>query len=187
MREFLAIPLPESVRRAAAASRSALTVPGGGWRFARDEGLHVTIRFLGEVDPSRHDELNAAWREAARGAGLLALRLVGAAVFPAANRPRVLCLRVRDESGDGSFGRLADRVERAARERGFPPEARSIAAHVTLARARRGARVVSPAVERVGDLGSFVAERLVLYRSEPERGGSRYVEEASYPLTTETM
>ena len=55
----------------------------------------------------------------------------------------------------------------------------------SLRRARRGARVVCPAVEGVGDLGSFVAERLVLYRSEPERGGSRYVEEASYPLMTE--
>jgi len=187
MRQFLAIPLPEGVRRAAAASRSVLNVSGDGWRFARDEGLHVTIRFLGEVDPSRRDELNVAWRDAARGVGLAVLRLRGAAVFPTAQRPRLLCLRVRDESEDGSLGRLAERVERAAREQGFPPEARPLAAHVTLARARRGARIDSPAVERVGDLGSFVAERLVLYRSEPERGGSRYFEEASYPLSTETL
>lgn len=134
MRQFLAIPLPEGVRRAAAAAQTVLTVPGGGWRFARDEGLHVTIRFLGDVDPSRRDELNVAWREAIRGAGLPVLRLRGAAAFPSSNDPRVLCLRVCDESDDGSLGRLADGVDRAARE----------------------------------------------------HGGSRYIEEASYPLSRET-
>ena len=185
MREFLAIPLPEPLRLRAAAARAVLTAQDGGWRFAREEGLHVTIRFLGEVDPARHDDLNAAWREAARGTGVLRLRLEGAAVLPTPKKPRLFCLRVRDESGDGSLGRLAERVERAARARGFPHEDRAFAPHVTLARARRGARVLAPAVERGGDCGTFVAERLVLYRSEPDRGGSRYIEEASYPLTPE--
>jgi 2'-5' RNA ligase len=185
MRQFLGIPLPEGLRRAAAAARIALNVSGDGWRFAREEGLHVTIRFLGEVDPSRHDALNVAWREAARGAGRLALRLRGAAVFPSARRPRVLAVRVDDESGEGSLGRLAERIERAAREHGFPAALRPFDAHVTLARARRDARVACPDLEDVGELGAFVAEHLVLYRSELDRGGSRYIEEASYALFSE--
>jgi RNA 2',3'-cyclic 3'-phosphodiesterase len=186
MRQFLAIPLPEGMRRAAAASRSALTVPGDGWRFVREEGLHLTIRFLGEVDASRRDAHDLAWREAARGAGALTLRLSGASVFPSARRPRVLVLRVCDESSNGSLGRLADRVERAARGQGFRAVPRPLDAHVTLARSRGGAAVVSSAVDRVGDLGSFIAERLVLYRSELTKGGSRYIEEASYLLSAGT-
>lgn len=185
MREFLAIPLPETLRRAAAASRDVLAVSGHGWRFVRDEGLHLTVRFLGEVDPSRRGALDAAWREAASGVGRLALRLNGAALFPAAGTPRVLWLGLEDETPDGSLARLAERVERAARAQGLPPEDRPFAAHVTLARARRGARVAIPPVERIGDLGAFVAERLVLFSSEPDRGGSRYHEEASYPLASE--
>jgi 2'-5' RNA ligase len=97
----------------------------------------------------------------------------------------VLAVRVGDESGEGSLGRLAERVERAAREHGFPPAERPFDAHVTLARARRGARVASPTVEHVGDLGAFIAEHLVLYRSDLDRGGSRYLEEASYTLAAE--
>lgn len=186
MRQFLAIPLPQDLRRVAAASRSALIGSGEGWRFTREEGLHVTIRFLGEVDPSRRDVLHAAWREAASGAGTLNLRLSGAAVFPSVRRPRVLVLRVDDGSEGKALGRLADRVERAAREQGFPPASGPLEAHVTLARARRGARAGSPAVDRVGDLGSFLAERLVLFRSELTAGGSRYSEEASYALIPET-
>ena len=185
MREFLAIPLPEALRRAVASSRDVLAAEGDGWRFVRDDGFHLTLRFLGEVDPSRRDVLDAAWREAAKGSGRLALRLRGAALFPATGRPRVLWLGLEDETRDGLLARLADRVERAARAQGFAPEARPFAAHVTLARVQRGARVAVPPVERVGDLGTFVADRLVLYRSELDRGGSHYHENASYPLAAE--
>ena len=182
MREFLAIPLPLGLRSAARASRDILAPRGDGWRFVREEGLHLTLRFLGEVDPSRRGVLDAAWRGAASGTGLLALRLRGAAFFPATGRPRVLWLGVEDETPDGSLARLSDRIERAARAQGFPPEGRPFAAHVTLARARGDARIVRPPVARIGDFGAFVAERLVLYRSEPDHGGSRYHEQASYPL-----
>ena len=184
MREFLAIPLPLGLRSAARASRDILAPRGDGWRFVREEGLHLTLRFLGEVDPSRRGVLDAAWRGAASGTGLLALRLRGAAFFPATGRPRVLWLGVEDETPDGSLARLSDRIERAARAQGFPPEGRPFAAHVTLARARGDARIVRPPVARIGDFGAFVAERVVLYRSEPDRGGSRYHEQASYPLIT---
>jgi 2'-5' RNA ligase len=182
MRQFLAIPMPPDLRRVAAASRVVLTGPGEGWRFTREEGLHMTIRFLGEVDPSRREVLHAAWRDAASGTGALSLRLSGAAVFPSARRPRVLVLRVDDGTEGKALRRLAERVERAAREQGFPPVSGPLDAHVTLARARRGARVAVTAVDRVGDLGSFVAERLVLFRSELTSGGSLYHEEASFAL-----
>jgi 2'-5' RNA ligase len=186
MRQFLAIPLPEDLRRIAAATRSDLIGRDEGWRLTREEGLHMTIRFLGEVDPSRREALDAAWRDAARGVGVLSLRVRGAAVFPSLLRPRVLVLRVDDGSQGTALRRLGDRIERAAREHGLPPASGPLDAHVTLARARRGTRVTSPAVERVGDLGSFLAERLVLFRSELTGGGSRYSEEASYAFSAET-
>ena len=185
MRAFLAIPLEESVRRAAAASRQALAADGEGWRFVRDEGLHVTIRFLGEVDRSRLAACDGAWREAASGIGPVTLRVRGAAVVPAHRRPRVLRLGLEDESPRGSLARLADRIERAARACGFPPEDRPFDPHVTLARARRTGQVSVPRVGLAGDCGAFVATSLILFRSELGRGGSLYHEEASYPLTIE--
>jgi len=156
-----------------------------GWRFAREEGLHITVRFLGEVDPSRRAVLDAAWREAARGTGPLVLRLGRPAVFPPKGRPRVVWLNVEDESSDGSLARLAARLDQASRSAGLSGEDRPFAAHVTLARARRGARVAAPAVLGLGDLGTFVADRVVLFRSELGPGGSRYHEEASYALARE--
>jgi len=183
MRSFLAIPLPDDLRRDAFASRGVLAPKGDGWRFVREEGLHLTLRFLGEVDPSRRGALDDAWGEAARGTGPVALRLRGAGLFPATGRPRVLWLGVVEESEASSLRLLAERIEGAARALGFPPDDRPFAPHVTLARARSGARVSRPPIERIGDFGVFVAQHLVLYRSEPDRGGPRYRQDASYPLT----
>jgi 2'-5' RNA ligase len=92
-------------------------------------------------------------------------------------------LNVSDETLDGSLARLAARLDRASRSAGYPGEDRPFAAHVTLARARRGARVAAPPVESVGDLGTFVADRVVLYRSELGPSGSRYHVESSYALS----
>lgn len=181
MRLFLAIPLAEELRRAVTARLATLAASGHGWRFVRDDGLHLTIRFLGEIDPSRREALNGGWREAAAGTGPLTLRVGGAAVFPRGRNPRYLWLGVHDETRGGALSRLAERVERAARSQGFAA-ARPFAPHVTLARARRGARIENPVVAPMGDIGSFIAERLVLYRSELGPGGSRYHEEESYPL-----
>jgi 2'-5' RNA ligase len=182
MREFLAIPLPDSLRREAASLETALALPRESWRFVREEGLHVTLRFLGDVDPARHDRLDRLWRGAAEGTGPLKLRLDGAAVAPSPRLPRILWLTVHDETSDDALLRLAGRIERAARAEGFPPEDRPFAGHVTLARARRGARVLAPDVSAVGEIGRCVATRLILYRSRLEGGGATYEELASYPL-----
>jgi 2'-5' RNA ligase len=182
MRAFLALPLPERLRAAAAAARGFLAASAEGWRFVGDESLHITMRFLGEVEPSRRDTLDASLRAALIGSRPLNLRLRGAAVAPTAARPRVLWLCVIDESSDGALLELGRRLESTARTLGFPPEERPFAAHVTLARARRVGRPSIPLVAAIGDLGVFAADRLILYRSELARGGSRYHEEASYPL-----
>jgi 2'-5' RNA ligase len=182
MREFLALPLPDDLRRAAAQACRAPGVPAGDWRWVREEGLHVTIRFLGEVDPSRGGMLDAAWREAASGVGPIDLRVAGLEALPSSSRPRVVGLRIVDATPDGRLARLAARVEDAARARGFAPEHRAFNPHVTLARARRGVRVVWPRAVSGDALGAFVAESLVLYASKLGPGGSRYRELASYPL-----
>lgn len=182
MREFLAIPLPTAVRTAAGRAASHVAHAADGWRLTREEGLHATIRFLGEVEANRQQSIETAFRSAAAGTGLLRLRLSGASVFPSRGRPRVLAFLLLDDTPEGALARLADRIEQAARAEGFEADSRRFSGHVTVARARSGARVAIPAIDRIGEVGAFVGDRLILFSSEPDRGGSRYREIASFPL-----
>jgi 2'-5' RNA ligase len=185
VRTFLAIPLPEARRRAAAEAGRGLGLEPRDWRFVPEDGLHLTLRFLGEVEPARSKAMEPTWRRAVLGIGPLPLRLGGAGAFPDARRPRVVWLGLTDGTAGGALERLAESLEGAARAAGFPPEPRPFFPHVTLARVRRPGRIAPCSCEAVGELGAFVADRVVLFRSELARGGARYVEEASFPLGAE--
>lgn len=182
MRAFLAIGLPAGLRRAASDAARAMALPEADWRVVREDGLHITIRFLGACDAAARSRQDAAWLAAAAGLGPVPLRLRGADALPGPRRPRVIRLGVDDCGGTGVLARLASRIEHAARASGFPPERRPFAPHVTLARAR-GDRAVVPALAAIGVVGEFLATTLTLYRSELGPGGARYHEEASFPLS----
>jgi 2'-5' RNA ligase len=182
MRAFLAIQLPEGLRRAAAEAVRTLTLPQADWRLVPVDGLHITIRFLGDLEAAERARHDAAWRAAASCIGPVVLRLRGAAAFPNARRPRVIGLGVDDRGGAGALAAMAARTEDAARALGFAPERRAFSPHVTVARAR-GDSARLPSLARVDVVGEFVAAELVLYRSELGPGGARYHEEGSFPFS----
>jgi RNA 2',3'-cyclic 3'-phosphodiesterase len=181
MRVFLALPIPGELRRAAHEAFEALGIAHLGWRLVREDGLHLTVRFLGEIDTSRAAGLDAVWREAAAPTGAFPLRIRGAGVFPNPRRPRAAWIGIDDLSTAGALAGLVARVEAAARAEGFAPDQRPFAAHVTVARARDGARAI-PSLDQLGTLGEFVAEHLVLYRSDLLPAGARYTELARFAL-----
>jgi 2'-5' RNA ligase len=146
----------------------------------RPEGVHVTLRFLGEVAERRLPELSAAWRAAAAAGRPAELTATGLGTFPPRGRPRVLWVGLHDGSG-GNLAALAGLLEQAAREAGFPPEERPFAPHLTLARAGAGEAPRRPAAE-IGALGSFHAAEVTLYRSLPGRGGAVHTPLERYPV-----
>ncbi|HZN55747.1 MAG TPA: RNA 2',3'-cyclic phosphodiesterase, partial [Candidatus Polarisedimenticolaceae bacterium] len=181
-RLFLAIPVPPALRPAIVDVRASLALDPKAWRLVREDGLHATVKFLGGVDPPRAAACDPGWRSAARGVGAIPLVLGRVGAFPDLRRPRVLWIGLEDRGPGHPLTTLAERIERAACGFGFPPETRPYAAHVTLARARPESRAGPVAEVPARELGTFVADRLVLYRSDTGPGGARYVEQASYPL-----
>src|SRR5207253_3798460 len=101
------------------------------------EGIHVTLKFLGEVGDDREAEITAALERAAAGARTLPLALGGFGVFPDFRRPRVVWAGIAPEPG---LEILQHRVEQEVAPLGFPTEARPFRPHVTLGRARKEAR-----------------------------------------------
>lgn len=136
MRCFVALELPALVREAAGETLRELKRAGADVKWVRPENLHVTLKFLGEVDEARAPELGQAVQAACAGCPPLALGLGGAGAFPSPQRPQVVWLGLTGQVAE--LAALAARVEGAMEGLGFPPEGRPFQAHVTLGRLRRG-------------------------------------------------
>ncbi len=185
MRAFIGLPLPEELRRVAARARDAFIGGDRAWRASADDGLHLTLRFLGPTSADRIESLRPLLLAAADECGALALHVGSPRVFPA-GRPRLVWAPVEDRSPDRALERLAARVEECARRTGFPPEDRPFNGHITLARSRRDVRPSRRPVHEMPELGPFAADRMVLFSSEPSPGGSRYHEVAVFRLPAES-
>ena len=94
MRLFLALEVPAPLRSRIADLQSELRESCPGWRWVRPGGIHLTIRFLGEVDPAREAEIRPAWERAAASVRPFTLRPTGLGCFPNVRRPRVLHVRI---------------------------------------------------------------------------------------------
>jgi 2'-5' RNA ligase len=174
MRLFAAVPVPDPAREQILKLLGRLRE--GGWpvRWVHDEGLHMTIKFFGEVASERLDVIGEALRFATDGAGPLPLRLGELGAFPSRSRPRVLWVGIE---GPPTLELLQDRIERGCEALGFPPEGAPFQPHVTLGRVREGQRLPPGGLEDHADgfeRVAFVAGELVLYESVLTTGGPRY-------------
>jgi len=124
MRAFVAIPLPGQLVTAAAKVARDLAGDDRAWRLAREEGLHLTLRFLGELDEGGLTSLDAPLAAAARSTPPLELAVSGAGAFPSVKRARLLWLGIEERGTDGALASLAARLETVARVAGVAPEAR---------------------------------------------------------------
>ncbi|MBK8238099.1 MAG: RNA 2',3'-cyclic phosphodiesterase [Deltaproteobacteria bacterium] len=125
MRVFVALELPAPVREHLALVGGG--IPGARWEPA--ENLHLTLRFIGELEGAPLRELHDALAQVRCEPFPLTLAHVGC--FPPRGQPRVLWIGVDEPA---PVTELAQRIDRAVRSIGLPPDARKFAPHVTLAR-----------------------------------------------------
>ena len=174
MRLFAAVPVPDPAREQILKLLGRLRE--GGWpvRWVHDEGVHMTLKFFGEVAGDRLDVIGEALRYAADGAGALPLRLGELGAFPSRSRPRILWVGIE---GPPALELLQDRIERGSEAIGFPPEGAPFQPHVTLGRVREGQRLPPGGLEDYAEgleQVPFVAQELVLYESVLTTSGPRY-------------
>jgi 2'-5' RNA ligase len=186
VRLFLAVDLPAAARAAVAEVQTRLQPLCPGWRWTEPESVHLTLRFLGEVAPADDTRRRAVWRAAADAAAPFELRLRRVGVFPGARQPRILWAGVDDLSGEGRLTGLARSIEDAARADGVVAETRAFRPHLTLARAARGGRPVSPPDGCVGTIAAFRCGEIVLFCSELFPSGARYTAVESFALGSGT-
>jgi 2'-5' RNA ligase len=187
MRCFVALDLPDGVRAALDVTQARLraAAPRADVRWVAPAGVHLTLKFLGEVTDERRDAVRAALEGVTRGAAPIELACAGLGVFPGPARPRVVWAGIT--GGLPDLGVLAVAVERILEPLGFPPERRPFRGHATLGRVRspRSVGVLVRALEREArtEFGSWTASEIVLYRSHLRPTGSIYEPLVRLPLT----
>ena len=174
MRLFAAVPIPSPAREEVSALRDRLRATGLPVRWVPDDGVHLTLKFFGEVAAERLDVIAEALRFAAERTGPLSLALTDVGAFPSTRHPRVLWVGV---DAPPALELLQDRIERGGEAIGFPPEGAPFQPHVTLGRVREGHRIppslFDPEVTPVVRV-PFLADEVVLYESVLTREGPRY-------------
>lgn len=140
IRAFVAIEMPEEARaHLAGVVRRLQDANLNGLRASRPEGIHLTLKFLGDIPRQQLGPIESALRAALEEHVPFRLTLGEPGVFPNANRPRVLWVGV---NGDvGALEALAGAVEEALEPLGFPRDKRGFNAHLTVARIRDGTPV----------------------------------------------
>ena len=185
--------LPDDVRARAAAHISRLREAASatpikiGWE--RAEKLHLTVKFLGELEPERVEALMRAATRAAESVEKFALTLAEAGAFPSSGNPRVLWLGLRDETK--RLAALYERLEEECARESFPREARAFHPHVTIARIRipnaAPARHLAKLHRETGfEAASFNVGELIVMQSQLGAGGSRYTPLSRHLLKAET-
>lgn len=178
LRVFFAVDISDETRRRAVEHIAALgrAVPSVKIKWDAPEKLHVTVKFLGDVDRDRLAGLSAAAGTVCRDVSPFPLSVVGTGAFPPKGPARVLWLGVSDPMG--GLDRLQRGIEDACAALGFPRETRAYHPHLTLARlkalpAERPLVDAHRAANFSGAPDHRVTE-LLLMRSELSPRGSRY-------------
>jgi len=180
----VAILLPDTLRVALATEIERLGPRGRGVGWVVPENLHLTLKFLGGVEPPRLEGVAAALQATAAATTPFELGLLGLGAFPSPTRPRVIWAGAH--TGGGAVATLAARVDDALGPLDFPREDRPFSAHVTLGRVREPRRdpalTVALAAGAEKDFGRFRVEQMALMRSDLSPRGARYTLLASWPL-----
>ncbi len=180
MRIFVALEIPEEVRRAIAALVSRVEKTCRGARWVRPESIHVTLKFIGEAPAEQVERI----RESLAGVQSTAtveINFRGTGFFPNAKRPRVFWAGIE---ASGNLAELAAEIERRLEELGIPGESRPFKPHLTLARFNSpegiSRLVTAVTAEGVPEFGGGSWREFHLYQSQLRPGGAVYTKLASF-------
>jgi 2'-5' RNA ligase len=176
VRLFVAVNLPAEERRAAFEAAAPLRAARLPVRWVREDGIHVTLRFLGEVGREQVAPLEGALADAVKGAKPFTIAIGGVGAFPELARPRVVWIGVDRHP---ALELLANDVERTLTPLGFEAELRPFHPHLTLGRVERGAKPAAfRDLERLAAgityQGAIQVESVDLMQSTLGPGGATY-------------
>jgi len=138
IRSFVAIELPEEAKKGLASLRRELERDEHRFvKWVDPGGIHLTLKFLGNIPSKRVPEITEAIKKAAQGLSPFLLEISGLGAFPSLKQVRVVWVGVGGELD--KLSTLQQNIDSALAALGFAREERSFVPHLTVARVREGA------------------------------------------------
>ncbi len=138
IRSFVAIELPEEAKKGLASLRRELERDEHRFvKWVDPGGIHLTLKFLGNIPSKRVTETTEAMKKAAQGLSPFFLEISGLGAFPSLKQVRVVWVGVGGELD--KLSTLQQNIDSALAALGFAREERSFVPHLTVARVREGA------------------------------------------------
>ena len=174
MRCFIAILLPDPIRRKIAELQEEMRHCGLKLRWVPPENIHLTLKFLGDITEQQAETVGSILKEAAGQTKVFELSIEGIGWFPPKGTPRVVWLGA---TGDTEIlldleRRIRDGLDRCA----IPFDRKPFHAHLTIARVDRGFRGPLRVSEKLRGFraGRMSAERVDLMKSDLRPTGAQY-------------
>ncbi|HEX7960313.1 MAG TPA: RNA 2',3'-cyclic phosphodiesterase [Terriglobales bacterium] len=187
MRTFIAADITPEIRKRLSefVDKTRASFPGARW--ARPEGLHITLKFLGEITADQKEQVEAAVRRIKSQHFEISIRGLG--FFPNTRSPRVFWAGI--EAG-GQLPALASAVDEALLPLGFPKEKQSYNPHLTLARFNPGTKANAASAKSLleappPEFGTMTANEFFLYQSKLSPRGSIYSKLTRFDLEGEPL
>ncbi len=144
-------------------------------KVVKPDLLHVTLKFLGQTDESKVEEISTRMRAATSGVHRFSIKLKGMGAFPSLSNIRVVWVGI--ENGD-PLAKMAAALEQSMEELGFKAERRSFVPHLTLARARTSRNILNVQdilkSNAAAEFGEYMIDRIILKKSVLSPQGPTY-------------
>ncbi len=177
LRLFVAIDLPEGVKEEVFSKKSEFDLERVRW--VRKENLHLTLKFLGNVNEKALPSIKKSLQEIASQTKAFSFKLHDFGAFPTLKRARVLWIGVSD--GNYEVIKLAELIDQQLSRLGFEKEKRKFHPHITLARLK-----IPAPLHKIPTLDKEIeikAEEIILFQSILKPEGPTYIPLEKFPLS----
>jgi len=175
MRTFIAIELPSQFTSQIDQLQQALRQTKADVSWVKPQNVHITLKFLGEVNEEKIEEVYRATEKSVAGVTNFQVSLKGLGGFPNMKRPRVIWVGL--EKGKEVLAQLGPKVEEGFSKIGFPKENRPFTPHLTIGRVKSPKNLELLASE-IGKTSfkteEFVVKEVVVMKSTLHPAGSIY-------------
>jgi RNA 2',3'-cyclic 3'-phosphodiesterase len=170
MRAFIAIELPQDIKEAIGRLQAKLKQTGADVKWVSPANIHLTLKFLGEIDEKTKDAVCNAMRSAVADIRAFPIKLGELGAFPGMQSPRVIWIGLSE--GHDRVKAIAQHLEHELGQCGKSREEREFSSHITIARVRSqknkdalAAGISAVEGSTAGKLEGFTAKKITLFKS----------------------